>query len=103
MDAITLSIVVGEDRRLIVQLPDNIPAGPVELTVRPIEKTTVLFPNGERERIRAKMLTAGILDSTIRAPENTVRLAPDELLGLGTLPPGSRPTADLINEDRGAL
>jgi hypothetical protein len=34
MDAITLSARVTEDHRLIVDLPPEIPAGPVELVVR---------------------------------------------------------------------
>lgn len=100
MDAITLSAVVGHDRRLIVELPDDIPAGPVELTIRAVEKTVPL-PNPDRERIRAKMMAAGILDLSIRAPDDTVRLTAEELLRLGTLPADARSTSDLINEDRG--
>ncbi len=40
MDAVTLNAIVSEDRRLIVDLPDAIPAGPVKLVIQPVDTPT---------------------------------------------------------------
>jgi hypothetical protein len=101
MKPITLSAVVGEDRRLIIDLPPDTPVGPVELVVRP---TTIPAPrsgNMTREEARAILLAAGSLVTTIRAPEGTVPLTPEEILEIGKLPPGARPSEELVDEDRG--
>ncbi|MCC7451732.1 MAG: hypothetical protein IT324_30265 [Anaerolineae bacterium] len=37
MDAVTLNAVVSEDRQLIVDLPDDIPVGPVKLVIQPVD------------------------------------------------------------------
>jgi prevent-host-death family protein len=55
----------------------------------------------KRERFRKKLLDAGMLSTAHHPPAGTVLLSPEELLRLGTLPPGTRPTDELIDEDRG--
>lgn len=37
MDHITIPAHVGEDRRLVIELPENAPIGDVELTIRAVE------------------------------------------------------------------
>jgi hypothetical protein len=103
MTSITLSVMIGEDRRLVIDLPPEIPTGEVEITIHPkVEETPVqskrsLTPEEARDILRK----AGVLDESIKAPEGYVPLSPEELLKLGTLPHDARSSLDLINEDRG--
>ena len=97
MDTITLSVVVGEDRRLVIDLPPDTPTGPAELTIHP---ATPPRDESARDRVRAKLLEAGLLVTTIRAPEGTKPLSPEEILQLGTLPADARRSSELIDEDR---
>ena len=100
MDSITIPIVIGEDRRLNIQLPAEVPVGPAELVVKPREDSAS-FMNPAREAARAKLLAAGLLSTAHVAPKDAVRLSDEELQRLGTLPPGSASLDDMINEDRG--
>lgn len=99
MATITLSAVVGEDRRLVIDLPADTPVGQVELTIRPLNETPP--ENPAREAARAKLLAAGFLVTSIHAPEGVVPLTPEERMRIGKLPPGARPSDELISEDRG--
>lgn len=101
MVAIRLKTVVGEDRKLIIQLPDEIPPGGVELVVRASESSGSNTSNPVREAARAKLLAAGALVTEFNVPPNAVRLTVEERMRLGTLPPDARLSLDLINEDRG--
>lgn len=101
-EPIRLSAVVGEDRRLVIDLPPDTPLGPVELEVRsaapaPTQRDKPLT----REEARAKLLAAGYLVTSIHAPEGTVPLTPEERMEIGRLPPGARPSKELVDEDRG--
>jgi hypothetical protein len=110
MDTITVSAVIGDDRRLQIDLPDDAPTGEVEVIVRRIEppqpesesnSAYEIPPNPAREAARAKLLAANFLVTGIRAPEGTVPLTAEERMRIGTLPPGARPSEELIDEDRG--
>jgi hypothetical protein len=90
-----------EDRRLIVDIPDDIPAGDVQLTLEIPE--TVPTPNEATARARAKFAAAGMLSTAIKAPPGTIPPTEDELIELGTLPPGSPTIAEMVNEDRGEV
>ncbi|MCC7451712.1 MAG: hypothetical protein IT324_30165 [Anaerolineae bacterium] len=99
MDAITLSVMVGEDRRIVIDLPPDTPVGPVDVVITPRETPAVSNP--AREAARAKLLAAGRLVTNIRAPEGTVPLSPEELLRIGQRPPGTKSLDEMIDEDRG--
>jgi hypothetical protein len=101
MVAIRLKTVIGEDRKLIVQLPNDIPPGDVELVVQSSEPVPANTGNSARESAKAKLLAAGALVTQFEIPANTVRLSVEERLQLGTLPTDARSSLDLINEDRG--
>ncbi len=99
---IRLSAVVGEDRRLVIDLPPDTPLGPVELEVRPAAPVpTQRNKPLTREEARAKLLAAGYLVTSIHAPEGTVPLTAEERMEIGRLPPGARPSDELVDEDRG--
>src|SRR5215813_4547464 len=99
MASIELSMVIGEDRR--IQLPDNVPIGPAKLVIEPQQPQQRESINQAREAARAKLLAAGFLVTNIHAPEGTVPLTVEERMRIGQLPPGARPSDELIIEDRG--
>jgi hypothetical protein len=92
---IILSAVVGEDRRLIVELPKDTPLGQVNLIILPATS-----PDPDRDAARAKLAAAGLLGQAHLPPAGMYEPAAEELLAAGTLPPGARPTHELIAEDR---
>ncbi|HEX2621802.1 MAG TPA: hypothetical protein VHL11_16710 [Phototrophicaceae bacterium] len=106
MVTLNLTVTVGEDRRLIVDLPPDIPTGELEITIRSI-------PSPEtgreltRDEIRARFQAAGLLrtdfslfDEELSEIEDD-EISHEELEGLGKMPPGTRPSEELIDEDRG--
>jgi hypothetical protein len=100
---IRLSAVVGEDRRLVIDLPANSPLGPVELTIRPLapaEDAASQQERNERESLRAKMRDAGFLSTVSFAHDAVQGLGDDERARAGTMPMGARPSEELVAEDR---
>jgi hypothetical protein len=108
MDAIKLSAWVGEDKRLVIDLPAEIPVGQVDIVIIPRESVKPVYsPDysptwiAKREEFRNKLAEAGMLSTAYTAPPSTIPLSPNELLEVGALPPGARPTDELVGEDRG--
>ncbi len=54
-----------------------------------------------REAARTKLAAAGALSTIWKASPDLEMPSDDELIELGTLPPGSPSILDMINEDRG--
>lgn len=100
MVAIRLTAEVSEDRRLIIDLPDSIPPGRVVLTVQTLEGASE-SENPSREAARRILLEAGALATNLGIPDDIEVPTEEELETLGQLPPGARPSEDLIDEDRG--
>ncbi|MCC7452191.1 MAG: hypothetical protein IT324_32625 [Anaerolineae bacterium] len=107
MDAVKLTVTVNEDRRVVIDLPADMPIDPAEIVVRsfeqPAEQSQRNIPsNPAREAARAKLLAAGFLVTDIHPPEGTVPLTPEEDKRLSALlSDPNRSALDLINEDRG--
>lgn len=101
MVAIRLNTIIGDDRKLIIQLPDEIPPGDIELIVRAVEPLSTTIINPAREAAKAKLLAGGALVTEFSVPAGAIRLSIEERMRLGTLPPDARSSLDLINEDRG--
>ncbi len=78
MDAITLSVEIGEDRHLDIQLPNDVPVGPAELVVKPREEHAYVSTNPACEAARAKLLAGGALSLAHRSPEGAKPLTPEE-------------------------
>lgn len=99
-----LSVTVGEDRRIVIDLPPDTPIGPAQiaLVLRPAEVTeTPQIVNPAREAARAKLLAAGKLSTIWRALEGYKPLSVDERMVIGTLPANAPSSEQLVNEDRG--
>lgn len=102
MDTLMIPVVVGADRRLVIDLPASTPVGPAEVVIRPRVSGSGETGNPARETMRAKLLAANFLTTDIHAPEETVPLSAEDIADLGRLPLGARPSEDLIDEDRGS-
>jgi hypothetical protein len=102
MNAVTIPVVVGADRRLIIDLPSSTPLGPAEVVIF-LRSSAVDQPvNEAREAIRARLLAAKLLSTDVYAPPGTMPLSNSDLARLGQLPPNARPSETLVDEDRGA-
>ncbi len=96
---VVIPVQVDADRRLVIDLPPTTPLGPAEVTVRPRPAGTATPLT--REAAREALRRAGLLASPIPPPEGAVALSEEAIVRLGTLPPGSRSSEELIAEDRG--
>ena len=75
----------------------------VELVIYPQptsepERTPI---NPAREVARKKLLAAGALVTQFEIPKDFVPLTPEERMRIGTMPPSTRGSEELIDEDRG--
>ena len=103
MVAVKLSAVVDENRRLVIDVPDEIPSGAVEIIIRTSRRAKDAQPKTTRETVYAFLLAANALVTDVGAPLDIYPLSPGELLEIGRLPEAALPSLDLINEDRGTL
>ncbi|MBX3085950.1 MAG: hypothetical protein KF716_30220 [Anaerolineae bacterium] len=108
MNAITLNMTVGKDRKLIIDLPDDVPEGPIKLTIQSmnapvVEETEEAEPT--LEEIRAMLAAAGSLVTDLSIydiPEDLTPLSEEELDELTRdIPALSKPVEEQIAEDRG--
>jgi hypothetical protein len=104
MSSVTITATVSDDRHLTIALPDDIPPGPVSVTVTSLVGT-VEAPHqaGEltREQARAAMAAAGILSTVRYAPPDARPLSDAEREEYGRPEPGSPSILQLVDEGRG--
>ncbi len=101
MEAITIRAIVDEKRRIMIDVPDEIPVGRIEVTIRALPENGDEGGEITREEARARLIAAGLLTPGIKyAPDDAVELSPEEEEELGRKLAGDRPMADYINEDR---
>lgn len=102
---IVVNAVVGDDHRLIVDLPPDGPTGSVMVMIAPTESTmpaeeSPTAPiNPERERLRAILLAAGKL-GTAHHTENLAYPKDEDWIDLGHLPEGTPSTEEMLRELR---
>jgi hypothetical protein len=103
MSAVTLNVVVGDDRQLTIELPEEVPTGPIEVTIRPVVAVPTAAPNEPLtlERARALLAAAGMLSTAFSPPPGTVELTPEERHRLGSYFVGKEEMSVLIDQDRG--
>lgn len=103
MDKLIFHIRVNEDRRVVIDLPPDVPLGEFDVELRPKQPIPTSPTGGEltREEVRARMLAAGILATDISKPLEARELTPNEVLTLGRAPAGSKTSDQMIDEDRG--
>lgn len=112
MQEIKINAWIGEDKKLILDLPPETPTGAVAVHIVSQKSTEASSDVGQgeqqiatsrREQVRKKMLEAGILSTAHHAPPGWTPLTEEDRMHLGTLPPGAQPTHKYIDEDRGEL
>lgn len=102
MDAIIIDAQVGQDHRLIYELPPEVPVGPVKLVIQPLTDPSIQTGQGlTREEARRRLLAAGLLMTERVAPEGAVESNEQEHQRLATLFGQGPSLEDLIDEDRG--
>lgn len=103
MVAVKMNAVVDEQHNLIIQLPDDMPTGQVEVIVRSLEQEPPPAPTQPltREAARAKLLAAGRLSTGWHEPEGFVPLTEAELWEIGQRDHDTRTSLDYIREVTG--
>lgn len=112
MDAIKMSVHIGEDKKLIVDLPSDIPTGTVDILILPIEKSSInvtkkvsskklLTWAKQREQMRKKLIRVQPKSQPYPIPKGYFPLSDEERMRLAILPSGIQPTDVIIDEDRG--
>jgi hypothetical protein len=98
---VRLSATIGEDRKLTVHVPDEIPTGPVDVVIhaQDVSESAIDTP---REIARRKLQAAGILATDLGIPDDLAAPSEAELETMGYMTQDARPSEKLINEDRGA-
>ncbi len=103
---IVINAVVGEDHRLIIDLPPDGPTGNVMVMVAPTEAAAPvqaspdLVVNPERERLRAILLAAGKLGTAHMPPPDMVFPTEEEIRQAVIMPPGTPSSEETLRELR---
>jgi hypothetical protein len=103
MVALHFSVTIGEDRRLVIDLPPDVPLGPAEITLQAESSSMNLTPSLTEESIAIVLRQAGLLlePDAMNISESDDIYSDDELAMLAALPPDAKPSHELIDEDRG--
>jgi hypothetical protein len=102
MTLVTLKAILDEDRQLHITLPDEMPLGPVEVTVKsvPVKLGMAMGPEVSREQARAILAGAGLLSTAHYASADAELLAAEEQEEPLRLPDGAPDTSTLLEESR---
>ena len=101
---IVINAVVGEDRRLIIDLPPETPTGNVMVMVASTEpvttgETSSTYVNPERERLRAILKAKGKL-GTAHYVEQVEYPSDEEWMNAGKMPLGTPSSEETLRELR---
>lgn len=95
MITIRLKGKLTEDRHLIVDIPDEVPSGEIQLVLELPEASPAA--NEATLRARAKLAAAGALSTVWKAPRDMMPPEEDEIIELS---PGSLSIDEIISQDR---
>ena len=101
MDAITLNAVINDDNQLIVDLPADLPKGPVRLTIEPINAPLIEEAELTLEEIRARLAAGGALATYLDIPDDIGEATEEALEELDKLITIPLHMDALIDEERG--
>jgi hypothetical protein len=103
MQPITMKtrVTVDEKRRIMIDLPDDVEPGTVELDVviRPVGENDIESPISQREMFRAKLIAAGHLSNTRHSP-TAKGLSQEERERLWKQAAGGKTALELVDEER---
>ncbi len=96
MDAVILQAIVDKDHRLIVDLPPDMPIGPVTVTIQPTGQSLSV------EEARRRLAAAGYLSTSLYVSDDAEQISDEEMERLGRLfADKDQSFADLVDKDRG--
>jgi hypothetical protein len=105
MLTIRLMATVDENHRLVIDLPEEIPAGPVELVITAVKAQNGEPPQAEtkeltREEALRKLISAGLVSPDEDDAPDALEVSEEELERLARSFATERPISELIDEDR---
>jgi len=101
MQPITLTAVVDEKRRIMIDLPEDVPTGKVKITVETIAEDVSSDFKTRREQLIAKFNAAGIAVTNGKyAPPDAVPLSQEERERLWKKMAAGKTALELIDEER---
>ncbi len=101
MESITITAIMDEKCRIMIDVPDEIPVGRIEVTIWALPANGDEGDGITREEARARLIAAGLLTPGIKyAPDDAVELSPEERERIGSLFAKGKPISELIDEDK---
>jgi hypothetical protein len=101
MESITLTAVVGDDHRVTLELPDSVPVGPIEITIRH-HGVAVQDDRLDAATARRKLQAAGLAATRRYATPDALPLSATERMQIGRTFSESGSMTVVIDQDRGA-
>lgn len=97
---ITITAVVDEKRRIIIDLPDDIPLGKINLMIQAKMLDDMLDTDDvSHKEIQAKLIAAGLVSPSGPSPD-AIDVSDEELERLGYVFANARPLSKLIDKER---
>ncbi len=116
MSSVSLKAIIGEDRKLSIVVPPEIPVGEVEITIHAAKEDTAPAPAqsapqtrhsdawwAKVDQLRERLAAEGKLQAVhlpTRPTGNYQFMTDEERPDLRHLPVGAKTTEEIINEDR---
>lgn len=100
MQPIILTAVVDEKRRIMIDLPDDVPMGEVQFKINFFPLTDEVHESPSHEWLKAKLREAGMLVEADLDFADAEELSEEEEIRLSYVFASDRTALDLVNEDR---
>ena len=96
---ITITTIVDEKRRIMIDLPDDVPLGKINLTIQANMVDMLEIDNVSNPKIRAKLIAAGLVSPSESSPD-AIDVDNEELNRLRHVFAAGRPLSEFIDEER---
>lgn len=101
MHSIIVTTILDQNRHIELDLPAEIPTGPVEITIRLTNSSPIDVPDLPRDSARERLHQHGLLSTARYAPLEAVALSTQQRAELGRGKHAPQSLAESIDEDRG--
>lgn len=103
MQTYTTTVYVDEKRRVLIDLPADVPVGEVKVTIEAVATTqsSTRFVS-RRDQIMARLATEGLATLGVKyAPDDAIHLSDEERDAIGRkMTSDGKTSLDLVNEER---
>jgi hypothetical protein len=101
MQPYTTTVYVDEKRRVLIDLPADVPIGEAEIKYEVITKSAPAQPMSRRDQMMARLAAEGLATPGVKyAPDDAVPLTDEERDRIWTKLAGGKTALELINEER---